>query len=108
MVSESNGADRANVDDLGRDPILLGEASRGLEAHVKHHPVAHDREVGAPLHIRAPDGNLEAAVGNVALHGPVGFLVLEEEHGIGVANRRAKHPGRVGGVDGTTTLRPGT
>ena len=47
-------------------------------------------------------------VGDVALDEPVALLVFEEDDGVGVAIAARSMPAASAGVEGITTLRPGT
>ena len=89
-------------------PSSSCEAGRRVQAGVERVPVADAREVGAlALHVGGADRDLVGPVGYLALDRAVGLLVLEEQHGVGVADRAAEHPGRVGRGGGHHHLEAG-
>ena len=59
---------------------------------MEHQAVGNHREVLAgPLHVGHADGNLVRLVGDLALDEAVRLLVLEEQHGVGIADGGPQH-----------------
>ena len=85
-----NGLERAQINDLGADAILL-QALRGLEAQVHAEVVADEGDVGAAAHdLRAFQRAEELVVGDGFLH-VVHALVFDHDHRIVAAHRRLQH-----------------
>src|SRR6266851_2739218 len=89
-----DGADRAQVDDLGVDVLLL-ELLRGLVREHGHPRHADDRDVGA----RAPDRRLADGSRVVTVRHHAADVVeahrLEEHHGVVGPDRRLQHAFRI-------------
>ena len=106
---EVERAQRARVDHLGLDAVLVGERLRGLLGHVRHPQDADDRHVvplAAHRRLAEADDLVVAVLGNLAAHAVEG-LVLDEDHRVVVADRRLQQPLAVGRRRGQATSSPG-
>ena len=102
------GNEAAEVDDRGLDAVLGRKTVRGLNRLGDHGGQGGDGDVAALAdHLGGPEPVHVLAVGDLAL-GRHHELVLEEDDGIGIADRGRHQALDVGRVDGATTLRPGT
>ncbi len=105
---EVERAQRAGVDHLGLHAVLLGERLRGALGGDRHPRDADDRHVGAlAAHGRVAEGlHVVLPVGHLA---PLAVerLVLDEDHGVLVADRGLQQALGVGGGGGGGDEQPG-
>ena len=88
--------------------MLAGEQASGLRGPADHRPERQDRRVAAlPEHRGLAELVDDLAVAHLAL-GRVQRLVLEEQHRVRVPDRGGEQADTSRGLDGATTLSPGT
>src|SRR5579859_2215914 len=91
------GGQSPQVDDLDADAVRRHPLRR-LQRVVRHQAPRKAAELGAlTAHDRRSDGQDVIAVGHLLRDEPVHLLVLEEQHRVGVANRRLQQAVRIGG-----------
>ncbi len=88
-ASRSHGHDRAQVDDLGRDVVLVRGLLGRRAGGVHHRAPGDEREVVALARATraTPNGTVYVALGHLVLDAAVEVLVLEVEHRVLVADR---------------------
>ena len=83
-------AERPQVDDLDADAVV-GDPVGRLERVVRHQPVGDDRDLRARVgDLGLAERDRVVGVGDVAADRAVHLLVLEEQHRVVVADRRAQ------------------